>query len=183
LNTLADHLPLFEKYARALATGDIRVINRALQTLSEETGHPEITNFEIAQEFIADEAVRVMVPQGSGALADREAMKANLKAAMSQAQFTGAADVIKDFVHGKLGALRQQYSRGDPKLGDYFNSNLLTPDARRLFDSGGGATRSMPVPSAYSGDPDGTGYRKDGAVWVKHGNQLILTPGAAETPR
>jgi hypothetical protein len=77
-----------------------------------------------------------MVPgSGGGALADREAMKRQLRAAMSQAQLGGAADVIKDFVHGKLGALRQQDSRGDPKLSDYFNASLLTGDARRLFDS------------------------------------------------
>jgi hypothetical protein len=77
---MADHLPVFEKYARALETGDLRVINRALQGLAEETGHPEITNFRIAQEFIADEAVRVMVPGGAGAVADREAINQNLLA-------------------------------------------------------------------------------------------------------
>ena len=36
LNTLADHLPLFEKYARALDTGDVRVINRAFRDTRRE---------------------------------------------------------------------------------------------------------------------------------------------------
>jgi Phage tail lysozyme len=155
LNTLADHLPLFEKYARALETGDVKVINRMLQSLSEETGHPEITNFKLAQEFIADETVKVLVSgSGAGALADREALKARLMASMSQAQFGGVADVVKDFVHGKLGALRQAYGRGDSKREEYFNNQILTPDARRLFDTpgpgaSGGATSSAPqVPVA-----------------------------------
>jgi len=52
LNTLADHLPLFEKYASALETGDVRLVNRALQALSEETGHPDITNYELASESL-----------------------------------------------------------------------------------------------------------------------------------
>jgi hypothetical protein len=169
LNTLADHLPLFEKYAHALETGDVRLVNRALQTLAEETGHPDITNYQLAAEFIADEAVKVMVPGGGGgALADREAMKRQLRAAMSQAQLGGAADVIKDFVHGKLGALRQQYSRGDPKLGDYFNSNLLTGDARRLFDSekpsqGGSSGGSLDATEEqYNKLPSGSAYTVPG---------------------
>jgi hypothetical protein len=150
LNTLAGHLPLFEKYARALQTGDVRVINRMLQSLSEQSGHPEITNYDLAQEFISDETVKVLVSgSGAGALADREALKSKLRAAMSQAQFGGAADVIKDFVGGKLGSLRQTYSRGDPKLADYFNTRLLTPDALRLFDSekpGGTSGGGSPAP-------------------------------------
>jgi len=173
LNTLADHLPLFEKYAKALETHDIPRINQALQTLSRETGHPEITNYQIAQEFIADEAVREMVPGGAGALADREAMKTNLKASMAQAQFAGAADVIKDFVHGKLGALRQQYSRGDAKLVDYFNEHILTPDARQLFDTAA-APQGIPVPAEQAGDPDGKRYQgSDGKVYIKRGNQMV----------
>ena len=48
---------------------NIHIINGALQSLAEETGHPNITNYKIASEFIADEAVRVMVPTGSAALA------------------------------------------------------------------------------------------------------------------
>lgn len=85
LNTLADHLPLFEKYAKALQTGDTRIANAALQELQRQTGDDAITNFEIARDFVADEAVRVMVPGGgAGAVADREAAKNNLIARMSQ---------------------------------------------------------------------------------------------------
>lgn len=137
LNTLADHLPLFERYAAALQTGNVQAINAALQRIQEATGRSEITNFNIARDFIADEAVRVMVPGGSaGALADREEMKRNLLARMSSEQFTGAGDVIKDFVHGKLQALRQQFSRGDAAKERYFNTKILTAGAERLFDVG-----------------------------------------------
>lgn len=42
---------------------------------------------------------------------------------------------------------------------------------------------SVPVPDAFKNDPDGTGYDKDNAVWVKQGNRLIKTPGATATPQ
>lgn len=49
--------------------------------------------------------------------------------------------------------------------------------AQKMQESGD----RMPLPAAFAHDPDGTGYRKDGAVWIKRGDELVEVPGAVET--
>jgi hypothetical protein len=92
--------------------------------------------------------------------------------------------------------LRQQYSRGDPKRIDYFDTRILTPGALRLFDtekpegspappyaqSGPGA---VPRPPTFESDPEGTVYREregsfwwpQASKWVKQGGQLVEIQG------
>jgi hypothetical protein len=112
---------------------------------------------------------------------------------MGQAQFADAADVIRDFTHGKLEALCQQYSRGDPKRIEYFDTRILTPGALRLFDiekpEGGGPSstpnarpNAIPRPPTFESDPEGTVYRERGS-WgqasksAKQGGELVEIQG------
>jgi hypothetical protein len=147
LNTVADHIPLFRRYAAALKNGDTPLANSLVNEIARQTGHSEITNFELARDFLADEVARVLVPGGSGgALADRQEMKDRLKANMSPEQLAGGGDVATNFIKGKLEALCQQYGRGDEKRGKYFDDRMLTSGARELFGNTttGGATSSAP---------------------------------------
>ena len=93
--------------------------------------------------------------------------------------------------------MRQQYSRGDPKRIEYFDSRILTPGALRLFDTetpgGGGPSAApnaqpqssmVPRPPTFEADPEGTVYRERGAwgqasKWVKQGGELMQIEGPA----
>src|SRR6185503_16418517 len=88
LNTVADHLSLMREYAAALQTGDIPRINQVQQLLSKETGWPEVTNFNVARDIMADEVVRLLTSTG-GTEADRAGMQSRFAAAMSPDQMHG----------------------------------------------------------------------------------------------
>jgi hypothetical protein len=155
LNTVADHLPLFRQYAAALQNGDLSVANSVLNKIQRQTGRSDITNFELARDFLADEVSRVLVPGGVGSTADREQMKSRLEANMSEEQLAGGADTATAFIRGKLEAERQNYARGDAKSVDYFNQHILTDGARSLFEGGGGAGNA----TLPAGLPPTTGLR------------------------
>lgn len=204
LNTVAHHLKLMTDYASALRTGDtpfteIPRLNQIIQAAARERGLPEVTNFNIARDILADEVVRLLTSTG-GTEADRAGMQSRLAPMMSEYQQTGALTALEGFVAGRFQALEQGYARNDPLRVKDFRENLLTPEARDVFNKHGtpqaGASPAaapqaapqqkptaagVPVPPGAAGDPDGTSYEKDGVMWVKRGNQLIPTPGAVRT--
>lgn len=204
LNTVADHLKLMSEYSEALRNGtmpftEIPRLNQIIQFAAKERGMPEVTNFNVARDIMADEVVRLLTSTG-GTEADRAGMQGRLAAAMSEYQQTGALTAFERFTAGRFKGLEQGYTRNDPERTKDFRENMLTPEARQIFTkhgisseaapaaapaTGGAAVPSatrVPVPPGAANDPDGTSYQNDKGVWVKQGKELVLTPGAVKTP-
>lgn len=197
LNTVADHLQLVQQYAEELKNGQIPRANAIANRIATELGKPEVTSFEAGRDIMADEVVRLLTSTG-GTEADRKGMQSRLSSAMSPQQLAGALTAFNQFVGGRFEALEQHYAGNDPDRKKHFEEEMLTEKGRQVFagtkqkeathdtpaPSGAApGNERIPLPEAFKNDPDGTGYRKDGAVWVKNGNQLVRTPGATETPR
>jgi hypothetical protein len=156
LNTVADHLKLMQQYARELRTGDtpfteIPRLNQIIQFAAKERGLPEVTNFNVARDIMADEVVRLLTSTG-GTEADRQGMQSRLAPMMSEYQQSGSLTAFERFVAGRFKGLEQGYARNDPVRTKDFRENLLTPEARELFVkhgegamSGAGPTQAAPV--------------------------------------
>jgi Lysozyme like domain len=151
LNTVADHLKLMREYAGALRNGDtpfteIPRLNQVIQALAKERGLPEVTNFNIARDIMADEVVRLLTSTG-GTEQDRIGMQANLKAMMSSYQQDGSLEAFEKFTAGRFKGLEQGYSRNDPQRIADFRNTMMTPEARDIFlkyEQAGGTTQSGP---------------------------------------
>lgn len=134
LNTVAEHINLFRQYADALKNGDVQKINQLKNRLATEAGSPEVIDFALAGRITGDEVVRLLTTTG-GTLADREDIASRLASYDSPDQFEGAANTLTNYVRGRYGPLRQAYARGDPEREKYFDNNMVTPEARQLFQA------------------------------------------------
>jgi hypothetical protein len=183
LSVVVDHLATLQDLGEALKNNDIRRLNNLANVLQTEFGFEGAIDFNAAKEIVGDEIAKAVIG-GVNSEKDRAALHDKLDAANSPDQLLGVVRTFKKLLTGQLGGLRQQFEHATGKSAEDFDQ-LLSPRARQELGGhgSGGAPQSMSVPPAFQGDPDGTGYRKDGQTWVKKGNQLILTPGAAETPR
>jgi hypothetical protein len=76
--------------------------------------------------------------------------------------------------------------RDDESFGDFIRRNRIGTGAGQPAQPGAAqqqqGQQAVPLPPGAQNDPDGTGYRRGNEVWVKRGNQLILTPGGTVTP-
>jgi hypothetical protein len=128
LNVVADHFTTLEKAADALQSGDVRAINAISQFIETQTGKPAPTNFNAIKEILADEIVASVVP-GTGALADRQAIKKTIVAASSPEQLKGVVANYKELIAGQLNGLETQYKAGTGR--NDFKTRLLTSEAAR----------------------------------------------------
>jgi len=126
LNVVMDHFTTLEKAADALQSGDVRAINAVSQYIQTQTGKPAPGNFNAVKEILADEIVASVVP-GTGALADRVALKKTILAASSPEQLKGIVANYKELIGGQLNGLEKQYSAGTGRSD--FKSRYLTPAA------------------------------------------------------
>jgi len=126
LNVVMDHFNTLEKAADALQSGDVRAINAVSQYIQTQTGKPAPGNFNAVKEILADEIVASVVP-GTGALADRVALKKTILAASSPEQLKGIVANYKELIGGQLNGLEKQYSAGTGRTD--FKSRYLTPAA------------------------------------------------------
>jgi len=194
LNTVADHAQRVRTYFEALNNGNIPRANQIANTISVETGGPEVTEFNTGATIMTGEVVRLLTTTG-GTEADRERMLGLINARMSQAQGKGALDVFDDMINARFESLRTQYAQGRPDREKKFDTQFLTPASRALHESvsrrargqqpaeqtsaGGAPSPSlpaggMPVPQEHAKDPDGTTYDgSDGKVWIKQGAALV----------
>lgn len=163
LNTVADHLTLMREYATALQTGDIPRANALVQRLAVEFGHPEVTNFDVARDIMADEVVRLLTSTG-GTEADRLGMQSRFKAAASPAQMFGALDVAERFVAGRFKGLEQSYARNDPARRREFTNDMLTPEARNMFVKHGSAEGGATAPAGPATAPAAPGVYREGQI-------------------
>lgn len=169
LNTLADHLPLMREYVDALNNGQFPRANAIINSIWTGTGHPEVTNAEVGRVILSDEVVRLMTQSG-GAESDRQGMQETINLSRSPEQLNGALDALENFITGRYGPLEQQYSSGDASRKQFFEDNIMTPEARTLFKEHKEAEpasgihpdkKSMPTvtdQSAYDKLPPGTKF-------------------------
>jgi hypothetical protein len=162
LNTVADHLRLMSEYSEALRTGampftEIPRLNQIIQFAAKERGMPEVTNFNVARDIMADEVVRLLTSTG-GTEADRAGMQSRLAAAMSEYQQTGALTAFERFTAGRFKGLEQGYARNNPERIKDFRETMLTSEARAIFTKhAGDAEPSGAAPPGGAAAPAGGG--------------------------
>lgn len=182
LNTVADHLGLLREYAEALQNNDTPRVNQLLNRLRQETGHPEINNYQLAATIAGDEIVRLLTTTG-GTEADRQDIQQRFSQIGSPAQLIGAIDTASNYVRSRFGPLETMYAQGattDQLRQDRikeFEDVVLTPEARALWKGGEISPSGHPtIPSNLSNkrdlqwsasrqqwrDSDGKIYDKDG---------------------
>lgn len=180
LNVAIDHLAVLQDAADALQNGDTRRFNQAGNLIARELGYPAPTDFGAVKSIVKDELVKAVLG-GAGALGDRQEVEQQLDAANSPEQMMGVIRRYEQLMGGQMRGLKQQFITS--KAGDEsaFDEKLL-PRTREVLKRAGSPDRqeqtSVPLPSDFKNDPDGTGYRRGDDIWVKRGNDLILTPGA-----
>jgi hypothetical protein len=108
MNTVVHHLSVFDDLGKALQNRDTNAINRVVNYVRSELGHPEVTNFDTAKGIISDEVIKAVV--GSGAVFDREGMQRNLNSARSPEQLQQQASEIRRLMAGRMGAMYQRWS-------------------------------------------------------------------------
>lgn len=181
MNTVVNHLDTLKQYIDALRNGDLLLANQLGNRISLETGKSAPTNFNMAKEIAGDEIARSIV--GSGALADRESMKASLMSRESPDQLFGAIEVAQNFLAGRLSELRRQYARGDSERERQFDDEMLSPTARMHIGEGRvptPAAAAPPPPSAPpsalpSGIPPGSNQ-----IGTRNGNPVYQAPDGSK---
>lgn len=126
LNVVSEHFNTLEKAADALQSGDVRAINNVAQFIQTQTGKPAPATFNAVKEILADEIVASVVP-GTGALADRVALKKTILAASSPEQLKSVVSAYKELIGGQLNGLEQQYKAGTNRTD--FKTRYLTSGA------------------------------------------------------
>lgn len=124
----SSHLDTLGQLSDALNNGDIKVINKIGNYVSEQTGHPAPTNFAAAKRIVADEIVK-SVTGAAGALGDRETADKTLAAANSPEQLRGVINTYKQLMDGQIHGLRGQYKAGSGRddFDTRFNIKPSTP--------------------------------------------------------
>lgn len=149
LNVVMDHFNTLEKAADALQSGDAKAINAMAQFIQTQTGKPAPGNFDAVKEILSDEIVASVVP-GTGALADRQAIKKTLMASSSPEQLKGKVAYYKELIGGQLNGLETQYKAGTGRSD--FKSRYLTPAAAQNLvpvNAGGSAGGAVDNSNPY----------------------------------
>src|SRR6185503_2469181 len=111
LNTVIGHLSDLKEKADALENGSIPLLNTIGNAYNSATGSPQVNNFNLARNAVADELAKVF--KGSG-ISDHEIAqwKETLNASQSPAQLKGAVKTAINLMDSRLHALNDQRDRG-----------------------------------------------------------------------
>lgn len=111
LNTVIGHLSDLKEKADALNNWSVPAINTVKNAFYSMTGNPEVNNFNLARNAVADELAKVF--KGSG-ISDHEIAqwKGTLNDAQSPAQLKGAVKTAISLMDSRLSALNDQRDRG-----------------------------------------------------------------------
>jgi hypothetical protein len=131
-NVLMQHLDVLKKLGMALQNNDVQAVNSLSNQLSAQFGDPQMTNFNAAKGFVADELVKA-ITGGPGALADRTSADDLINKAMSPAQFTQAIQTWEGLAAGQLAGLQKQYEAGTGL--DDFSSRYLDAPTQALLQT------------------------------------------------
>jgi len=103
-----DHLDTLKGAADALKNGNSRMFNELRNRWREQTGSELPTDFKALVPIVSGEIAKAVVGS-QNALADREELRAGLKAAASPEQLNGVITGYKALMAGQLKGLRKQY--------------------------------------------------------------------------
>jgi hypothetical protein len=133
-NVVVDHLGVLGEAVDALKNGNIQLFNRAAQAYAQQTGSSAPTDFNATKEIVGDEIVKAVVGSGSGALGDRDAIKATVALANSPQQLYGVINKYRELANGQLKGLGKQYSEATGR--DDFD-RFLAPGTKAFFEGKG----------------------------------------------
>ena len=108
LNTLTQHLGTFEKAVDALKAHDVQGVNRFLNFLGTQMGHPEVTNMATAKTAISDELSTALKQSGATDVSIQH-WQDNFKNASSPEQFKGSIKEAYSLMAGRLKPIRDEY--------------------------------------------------------------------------
>lgn len=103
-----DHLDTLKGAADALKNGNSRLLNDLRNRWREQTGSELPTDFKALVPIVSGEIAKAVVGS-QNALADREELRAGLKASASPEQLAGVITGYKALMAGQLKGLRKQY--------------------------------------------------------------------------
>ena len=103
-----DHLNTLQKYADALKSGNIPLVNAISNQWQAQTGSPLPTNVQAVAPIVGAEVSKAIIGSNN-ALADREELRKPLNTANSPAQLSGAIQGYKALMAGQLKGLKKQY--------------------------------------------------------------------------
>jgi hypothetical protein len=143
LNTATVHLDQLSDAAAALNTGDVQVVNRAMNTLKTAFGAAAPTNFDALKNAVAGEMASAL----KGNATDPEIANASrsIQAANSPGQLAGVVDTNLHVLGAKLNTYQQRYRQQIPE--DQIWSPIL-PAARGVFQKHGFDPTAAPVQAA-----------------------------------
>jgi hypothetical protein len=128
-NVALAHLDTLGQLTDALQNGNLPLVNKLGNVISQQTGAPAVTNFTAAKAIVGNEIVKAIVGAGGG-VEDRAKAQATLAAANSPAQLKGVIDTYKTLMGGQLSGLKQQYETGTRR--DDFD-RMLSPEAQKYI--------------------------------------------------
>lgn len=103
-----DHLDTLQKYAEALNSGNIPLINSIRNQWLAATGSDLPTNVQAVAPIVGAEVSKAIIGSNN-ALADREELRKPLNTANSPQQLAGAIQGYKALMAGQLQGLKKQY--------------------------------------------------------------------------
>jgi hypothetical protein len=164
LSVATDHLDQLQDAANALKNGDISLANRIANTWGQQTGHPEVTNFNAMVEIVGDEVAKAVIGSGAGGQGDREGIKKNFNANAGEQQISGAIAKYKGLMGSQLNGLRRQYKQSTG-LDDF--DDMISPTAQAEL---GGHSDAGPK------QPPATNARGWTLHQDKNGNMAYVSP-------
>ncbi len=103
-----DHLDTLKQYAKALDSGDNRLINEIRNRWLQNTGSPLPTNVQAIGPIVGAEVSKAIIGSNN-ALADREELRKPLQLSNSLPQIYGAIQGYQALMGGQLKGLKKQY--------------------------------------------------------------------------
>ena len=143
---LTHHTEFLDELAKELATrSGSQTVDGITQKVAREFGMPDITNFDLVKNFVADETVKAILGASVGGVTDRASAEKYVMPYMSPDQLAGATSSIRRLAGGQLGGRLVEYKkfidRGWLKPEDVVPEDTLNAlgfthtDPKSLFDS------------------------------------------------
>lgn len=167
LNTVIGHMGDLADKAEALGNTQFPLANTVKNIGNQAVGNPEITNFNLARNAVADEMAKVF--RGSG-LSDAETRqwKENISSSNSPEQLKGAIKTAIGLMESRLSAMSEQRAKGmatDKEL-----PPLLTDKSRTTLDkvkAWAEGTKAEVAPTVEKKAINGKNYFKRDGQWFE----------------
>lgn len=140
-DTAIQHLDVFVQLARAMKTGDVKLLNQAKNAWQNQFGVPAPNNIALAGQYVSNELERASLGQ-AGTGEERKITAALHSGNLSYDTLLDAANTDKAFVSGRLKSVRNSWPGDTGRPLSEFDTTIaghLNPETRRLMGIGGAA--------------------------------------------